>query len=352
MKKKLGNVLFFFAVMGLTIILICRNHDLGKVVRAIQNANMTWLFPAALSAFLFVFCECVIIWDLLRLLGHRTSLLQCLSYSFVGYFYSGITPSASGGQPMQLYYMHKDGNGLTDSTVVLLTVAFFSRFSLTIIGIFLLVFFNGLLTQYFQGYYFVYWLGLILNTFIAFAIFAVMVWPKMVRRVISAADRLLVHFRLLRGSAERIQKIESVVEDYKGSVQLLVRHKKKALGLFLLTLFQRATLYVLTWFVFRSFIPRGGSFWTVVLLQAAIYVSVEMLPLPGSQGISELLYRSVFAPVFHASLTPSMLVVRGLDFYLLMLVGMIFSVVRFFRTKKRAGSAGAPQAEDGPSAAG
>ena len=44
------------------------------------------------------------------------SLWRCIQYSFIGFFYSGITPSATGGQPVQLYYMNKDGKGVFFST--------------------------------------------------------------------------------------------------------------------------------------------------------------------------------------------------------------------------------------------
>ena len=34
---------------------------------------------------------------------------RCLGYSFVGFYVSSITPSSTGGQPAQVYYMSKDG---------------------------------------------------------------------------------------------------------------------------------------------------------------------------------------------------------------------------------------------------
>ena len=74
----------------------------------------------------------------------------------------------------------------------------------------------------------------------------------------------------------------------------------------------------------------------MVLLQAAIYVSVEMLPLPGAQGITELLYQNVFGGIFGAFLAPSMLVVRGMDFYLLMIIGLVFVIFRFFKIRRSA----------------
>jgi len=326
--------LFFFAVMGLTGYVIYKNHDLGKVFSAIHSANKIWLIPAVVLAVLFVVCESMMIHDLLHMQGHKVTMRKCISYSFIGYFYSGITPSASGGQPMQLYYMRKDGNGLSDSSVVLLTVAFYSRTVLSAIGIVLLIFFHGMLVSFFQGVFFIYWLGLILNTLVAAAILSVMVWPGLVRRAVGAIEKLLVHLHVFKHSQVRLDKIEDVMDGYGAAVVFMRQHRGKSVYLFFFTLFQRFTLYILTWFVYKSFAIRGESFLHVVLLQAAIYVAVEMLPLPGSQGITELMYHNVFGTVFGTMLTPSMLVVRGLDFYLLMIIGMVYVLIRMFEVKK------------------
>lgn len=334
MKKKLLQFLFFFVVMGLTIYAVFQGNDLNEVMTAVHGMNKFWLIPAAILAVLFVMCEGIMIRDLLRLLGHENSLIRCFSYSFIGYFYSGITPSASGGQPLQLYYMNQDGNNLSDSSVVLLTVAFFSRIVLTVIGIFLLIFAHGWLLTYFQGYMFVYYLGLILNTLVAAGILGVMVAPQVVLKIANGVDTLLVKMRILKRSPERRVKIVNFVDGYKGAVNFLIRHKEKIAYLFFFTLLQRVTLYVLTWFVYKGFGLSGAGFFKVIFLQAAIYVSVEMLPLPGAQGITELLYHNVFGAIFGSFLTPSLLVVRGLDFYMLMLVSLVFVLYRFFRTKR------------------
>lgn len=344
MKKKIFNVLFFLVVMGLTIYAVLSGNDLNEVMSAVNGMNKLWLIPAVICALLFVLCEGFMIHNLLRLLGHENNLLRCFSYSFIGYFYSGITPSASGGQPLQLYYMRQDGNNLSDSSVVLLTVAFFSRFVLTVIGILLMVLCHDLLADFFQGYLFIYYLGLIINTLVAAVIMTVMVAPGLVLHSANIIDGLLIRLHILKASAERRVKIIEFVDSYRGAVKLLMQHKEKIAYLFFFTLFQRITLYILTWFVYKGFGLTGTGFFEVVLLQAAIYVAVEMLPLPGAQGITELLYHNVFGAVFGAMLTPSLLVVRGLDFYLLMLVSLVFVVYRFFRTKRISPAAPSPSA--------
>ena len=67
----------------------------------------------------------------------------------------------------------------------------------------------------------------------------------------------------------------------------------------------------------------------IVLLQAAVYITVEILPLPGAQGISEAVYHTAFSGIFTGtSLLVSMCVTRGISFYLNLLIGLIVFGVR------------------------
>ena len=73
----------------------------------------------------------------------------------------------------------------------------------------------------------------------------------------------------------------------------------------------------------------------MILLQASVYVAVDMLPIPGAQGITELMYSAVFLPVFtSAYLMPSMMVNRGVSFYLLMLISLAITIVRVVSYKR------------------
>ena len=71
----------------------------------------------------------------------------------------------------------------------------------------------------------------------------------------------------------------------------------------------------------------GAPAWEVIVLQASVYIAVDMLPLPGAQGITEWMYRSVFQGIFTGGyLVPSMVVSRGINFYFLLLISMGFAV--------------------------
>ena len=87
------------------------------------------------------------------------------------------------------------------------------------------------------------------------------------------------------------------------------------------TFVQRCSVFLLTYVVYLGMGLSGISFVYIVLLQASIYVAVDMLPIPGAQGITETMYRVVFGTVFPGQcLVASMCVTRGISFYLIMII--------------------------------
>lgn len=317
---------FFLLVMGLSFYTVFHGQDMEQIGSALRRLSLSALCIALFTALFFVSAEGVMIYYLLRSLNGKSSLLRCISYSFIGFFYSGITPSATGGQPMQLYYMCRDKNGLSESSVVLMTVALIYKLVLVLIGIAMLVFWYQPLTVYLREFFPLYLLGLALNLILVLILLAVMLAPKGIKNVMLRAERLLVKIRLLKESEQRIEKIDNFVGGYQSAVHFLIEHRRKVLNICAFTLLQRCSVFILTWIVYRGFALEGTDAVTVAFLQASVYIAVDMLPIPGAQGITELMYRHIFAGIFTGGyLMPSLYVTRGISFYFPLIVGMVIA---------------------------
>ncbi len=323
-RKRLLEGAFFLVVMALSFYTVFRGQDMEKVRRALQTLSPLALGAALFTAVFFVSAEGIMIWYLLRSMNGKSGLFKCISYSFIGFFYSGITPSATGGQPMQLYYMCKDGNRLSESSVVLMTVALIYKFVLVVIGVVMILFWHGPLKKYLRGYFPLYLLGLALNLLLVVILLAVMLAPAGIRGMISRVEKLLVKCRIFKPSEGRREKIDQFVDGYRGAVQFLLTNKRKVFHVCLFTLMQRCSVFVLTWIIYCGFSLKGSDMMTVMFLQASVYIAVDMLPVPGAQGITELMYRSIFAGIFTgATLMPSLYVTRGISFYFLLVAGVV-----------------------------
>lgn len=331
-KKWIVDICIFTAIMALTFWSIFRNQDFAGMAASVQKLSIPSAAAAVALAMAFVAGEGCMIWYLLKGIGEKTGLCRCISYSFIGFFFSGITPSATGGQPMQLYYMRKGGNSLSSASAALMTVAVAYKFVLVITGTGLLLFWRQHLRRYLQGYYRLYFLGLFLNAVLVILLLLVMFSPEFIRTVLLKTEELLVHLKIRKRSDLAGERINQFIAGYQGTVDFL-RHHKKMIGVIVAgTFLQRFSVFFLTYVVYRGLGLHGSWPPDIVLLQASVYIAVDMLPVPGAQGITEAMYRTVFKDIFRGSyLVASMCVTRGISFYFIMILSLFVFLVRHFR---------------------
>ena len=107
-KKMIFNIVFLILVFAGTLYGIFHGEDLGKIVHIVKTVNPLWLIPGVICVVIFIWGESIIIFYMMHTLGIKLKKWTCFLFSSVGFFFfSCITPSATGGQPAQIYYMKK-----------------------------------------------------------------------------------------------------------------------------------------------------------------------------------------------------------------------------------------------------
>ena len=338
-RKNIISAVIFILLAALTFSAIFKGNDMTAVFAAMNKLHPAYLIAAMATAFFFVSAEGFMICYLLRCLNYKTTAATCVKYSFVGFFFSGITPSATGGQPMQLYYMKKEGHKVSDSTVVLMTVAVIYKLVLVVMGLGILIFCYQPLAQYLKGYLYLYYLGLFLNTALVVVLLFIMISPKCFKGIVVGGENLLKKFRILKHSRRRTERLIDMADQYHEAVLFFLKNKGKIGVVIAFTVVQRCSVFFLTWLIYQGLSLDGVTALTVMSLQASIYIAVDMLPLPGAQGITELMYKTAFFQIFPgASLTASMCITRGLNFYMVLVVSALVSVWCHFGIKRRSGN--------------
>lgn len=325
MNSKKQNIVLdvgiFAAIMTFTFWSVFRNQNMVDIIAAAKMMPIPSLVAAAILSVFYVAGEGSMICYLLKGLGEKARLLRCIAYSFIGFFFSGITPSATGGQPMQLYYMKKDGHPISASTVVLMTVAVVYKFVLVVTGTGILLFWSETLKEYLEGYYLLYFVGLSLNAALVAILLLIMFSPGIIMAIFSKIEEFLVSFRFWKVSEERKGKVNQFLAGYRETVCFLKNHKKLIGVTIICTFLQRFSVFVLTYVVYRGLGLNGFAMTDIVFLQASVYIAVDMLPVPGAQGITEAMYKKIFRNIFPGQcLIASMCITRGNSFYFIMIV--------------------------------
>lgn len=326
-KKAIGNTVFLLAVFGLTIYGVFHGEDLGAMMQAIRQADIRFLIPGVCLVLFFIWGESIIIWYMMRSFRIYLKKRICFLFSSVGFFFSCITPSATGGQPMQIYYMNKEKIPIPVATVILMIVTITYKLVLVVIGVGILLFGQGFLRRYLEGILPVYYLGLLLNVFCVSFMTVLVFHPVLAEKIILTGMDWLEKLHLLKKKESRRKKFQASMDVYRETAAYLKEHKGVIVSVILITFVQRLALFAVTWMVYLAFRMEGTPVWDVVLLQAVISVSVDMLPLPGGMGISESLFLKIFAAVFASVTLPAMVLSRGLGYYSQLLISALFTIV-------------------------
>ena len=326
-KKIIFNGVFLAVVFALTIYGVFHGEDLSSIMDAIHRADKRWLIPGIALVAFFIWGESIIIWYMMRSSGIQLKKRTCFLFSSVGFFFSCITPSASGGQPMQIYYMKKEKISIPVSTVILMIVTITYKLVLVVIGIGIAIFGRGFLHKYLEGILPVFYLGLALNIFCVTFMTILVFHPLLAKAIMVKGMKLLERLHLVKKKDGRLKKLEDSMDTYRNTAAYLKNNPFVIVKVIGITFIQRMALFAVTWFVYQAFGLHGTGFWEILFLQAVISVSVDMLPLPGGMGISETLFLNIFSPVFGGLLLPGMVLSRGLGYYGELLISAAFTVV-------------------------
>ncbi len=335
-KKRILNLIFLAVVFLLTLAGVFRGESLGDLVRTIAEADGKWLLGAVLCVAAFIAIGALIIRIMLGGIRQKAGYGKCLLLSGIGYFFGNITPFAGGGPPMQIYYMKKEKIPIPVSSLIMLLITLMYKMVLVAVGFGLVFFGQGILRQYFRGVLPVFGVGLFLNSGFCFLLILFIFHPTLAKKGALKGLGWLEKKGFMKRKEGRREKLEAAMDRYKSTAAFFKDHVPLMIVVFLITVVQRFVLFAATWFVYRAFGLSGESFWILVILQASISVSADMLPLPGGMGASEAIFLKLFAPVFGSVMVlPGMILSRGISYYAELILCAALAVIGHFYFHRR-----------------
>ncbi len=334
-KQIITNSIVFLGLILLTFSILFRGNNVSNIINIIYKVDKKYTIIGILCMCTFITCEAINIRRSLKLFGYETRIFSCIKYALVGFFFSSITPSASGGQPMQVYYMYKDKINISHSTLALLIDLASYQFITVLLAIIGMISQYSVLSENLGQVKYLLILGVILNTsaliFILIAIFS----KKLMSKIIDFLAFILKIFTYKKVDELKV-KLLNYVKEYESGAIYFKENKLTVIKIIMTTLIQIVALHSITFWTYKSFGLDEYSIITVTALQAVLFISVSALPLPGAVGVSEsgfmVMYKTLFPTHF---LSSAMILSRGVSFYLFILVsGIIISTTYLFSIRK------------------
>lgn len=329
-KKTIRNLIVFILLIGLTFYLIFKDQNVLEILNIAVSVKKRYILVAIIAMCLYLLGETINITRILKELGEKSTFLRNIRYTLIGFFFSSITPAASGGQPMEIYYMHKEKIAVANSTLALLVhLTSFQIVTITL-GILSTILHFEIVKS---GLIYLVVLGILLNS-TALTLLAISIFSKRLSKgLINFAVKVLKFFRI-PNIEKKQESLEKELEKYQESAVYIKEHKKLMIKTLVTTFIQVIIYYSIPYWVYLAFGFTGYNFFQIVTLQAMLYATVSGIPSPGAVGVSEGAFIEIFKGVFPATMINSAILLnRGASFYLFVIISAIITTITALKTK-------------------
>ncbi len=329
-QKTIRNLMIFLLLIILTFVLILKDQDITEIFEVLKTTKKSFIMIAILSMGMYILCEAINIKRTLKILKEKTNFLKNIKYSLIGFFFSAITPAASGGQAMQIYYMYKDKIPVAHSTLALLiNLSCMQIVTITTAIIGFLVNYKNLDSRIIGFFIF----GILLNI-TALIILLISIFSKrMTNGIIKITIKILKFFRI-KNLEEKQQKIEKELNKYQGSAKYIKENIRLIIKILLTTYIQYLFYFSTAYWVYRALGLNQNNIWELIAMQAVLYATVSGIPSPGAVGVSEGGFIAIFSNVFPKNMINGAMVLnRGVNFYLLVFISSIVAFISSIKHK-------------------
>lgn len=327
------NALLIAGTILLVIYLGARNGDLPDAWHALTHAHPAWTALAFLSCAVFVIFETLVLHVFFRFQHVPVRFSTSFLVTLIGMFYSGVTPAATGGQPMQVVAMSKRKvpGGVTSSG---LAVKFFCfQTALLLMAAVLWFLFRDFVSLHIgHARWFIY-TGFLLNGSAVLLVLLLSVNSIRVKRLLNKLVSLLGKVRIIRREQTLRDRIDAALADFGASVTMITRQPLQLLMLLLISCVQVLGLMSVVYCVYRALGLVSLDYFHILTLQLLLYIGAAFTPLPGSSGAQEGGFYILFGAIFpDGTLLGALLLWRFFTYYLPLLAGLSGVIADSIRT--------------------
>ena len=339
--KKLLSFLFIALSITAVFFIAFSNQDLTNAWDAIKQMNVFWLGAIFLCWLAYTFFDGMNYWCYLRREKFRISIGRTINVALIGYYYSNITPSAAGGQPMQVNSLRKAGIPVGYGTMAV-TIRFITNQTMTSVIALVLYFLNrDFVHQQLAGAIWLVRIGWMIN-FAAVPLVLLAAFKRnWVQRFAEMLINLLDKIHVVRNKEAAISKVTEVLDTYHTALLDLMHSPGQILLQFACSTLGLLALFGTPIFVYYAFGQSGTPWYQVLTISCLLFVSASYTPLPGASGAQEGGFLLYFRDIFKdGTIGLALLIWRFFTFYLYLVVGvftiLLEKVILRREAKKRA----------------
>lgn len=344
-KKYLISGIVLVIVICLTIYMLLKEFDISQIAEAILNINPVYIALCILMVVMYSFFEGIGLRVVLKTFGTRIGYLKGFVYGNIDLYFSLITPSSTGGQPVMAYYMAKDSIPVSQSTMAILLNTLNFKAVLLTLATLVLIFMPNLVLGSDTVVTVLYFIGYGMQILMSALCFMAMFCQTIVRKISFIIIRFLGRIKIIKDAEKTVVSFGKSLDDYAQCAQFIKGSRFLVPKVYIVNFIQRMFLFTIGYLVYVSFGQSSLNYFEVVGIQAAIATAANFLPVPGAAGVTEIVFMLLYSSIYpEATLLGSALILtRIFECYFSLLMSGGVSLANHLVVTKRKKKEGSVQ---------
>ncbi len=331
-KKTKKTTILRYAYILLTIVIIVLIGALDKnfagLVKSLSDFSLKWLIISCIGILMYWVTDAWLLKDISSYLyDGKFSYWDALKVGLIGLYYGALTPSATGGQPMQVMYMRRDNIHAGAGTGIVCVKFVAYELSLCFIYIVLMCLKGGYYYSYNSQVFWLTILGFVINLAIVLFIVIIMINKAFILRtgtkwINKLSEKSIFKRKIIKDKEKSFESFNRTVSEFTDVIIYIRKNKLRFLGSFIISTFNLLLLFAMMYFVYKTMGLSQHGIVDILALNTFMYMAVSLVPTPGSAGASEGAFYLLFSGIFPESIMfISMLLWRFYTYYLILFVG-------------------------------
>ena len=337
-----GKLIFNIIVLGITFYLIVffcvSENGMIDLLSSPDGFIWGWIIAGIVAFDMNIVIDSIVTQILIRIQYPDFRFIDALKVALVGVFFGAVTPSNTGGQPMQLYLLSKMKVGVGFGSACMTQKFVYYQIVTGVFSVLAIIikfdYFKAAFTNIWSTLFIV--LGFLTQTVVTVLFLVVSFSPKITGKIIKFIDKILHKFKFFKNPDKKVKSLKEQVELFHTGNKLLYENKKRMILLYALVALQVIAILSVPYFVYLSFDMHSIAdehgplnFLDTICIQSFVLFTSNLVPLPGASGGAELAFTMYFGPFFVVGLAnkikPAILLWRFITYYGAILISAPFS---------------------------
>ena len=333
---QLFNLISLLVIAGILLGVVVGNQGINGLLDKWGSLDLRWVVAAVSCVVCFWVLEALALHWLVTCLYRGVPFHSTMRTTMIGQLYSALTPFSTGGQPVQLMYMHRDGLDTGGGASVLIVKSIIYQVGIILMALIPLFTSFGFFRDQVPTFGWLAAFGFGINLLVTLGMLLLAIYPRATRKLYAIGAKILHFFHIVRDVDAAIAKAQTQFDIYHESTLRYEKKRGSLCGVLVLTVTQLLLLYLVPYMIYRAFSYQEPGM-AIHLISAVAFVSMvsAFVPLPGGSGGAEGTFLLFFALLFRQpDLLVAMLLWRLITYYLGIIIGALVMLVS--RKRQRA----------------